>query len=176
MTTTNTLHAVNTIALIRPLTGEFADSRLELAFRNSTWEQVVLQQRSSLLILAVLVLAFALPDFVAMEAGPALWLLATYRALFALALLVGLQALRRAPELGLHGHLLMWLALLGYPFLFLFCALRPELRMFNIRNCHGDADRRVSLLAHSAPSCTSGGASGSNGGDALHRVVRCRFE
>ena len=132
MTTTNTLHAVNTIAVIRPLTGEFADSRLELAFRNSTWEQVVRQQRSSLLILAVLVLAFALPDFVAMEAGPALWLLATYRALFALALLVGIEALRRAPELGLHGHLLMWLALLGYPFLFLFCALRPELRMFNI--------------------------------------------
>lgn len=114
-----------------PLRGEFVDAALELAFRENTLQRVVPQQRLSLLVWAVLLLAFAVPDYLAMGPVPGFWVLMDYRAGMAVLLLGYMNALRRAPALAVHSQILMWLGLLTYPLFFLFYALRPDVRAFN---------------------------------------------
>jgi diguanylate cyclase (GGDEF)-like protein len=114
-----------------PLQGEFVDAALEQSFRESTLQQVVSQQRTSLLVWAILLLLFAVPDYLAMGPVPWFWVLMGYRAGMAVLLLGYMHALQRAPALALHNHILMWLGLLAYPFFFLFYAVRPDVRAIN---------------------------------------------
>ena len=116
---------------IWPLRGEFVDPALEQAFRQSTLQQVVSQQRVSLLVWAILLLLFAVPDYLAMGPVPAFWVLMGYRAEMAVLLLGYMHALQRAPALALHSRVLMWLGLLAYPFFFLFYVVRPDMRAIN---------------------------------------------
>lgn len=118
--------AAQSPARIRPLLGEFANASLEQAFRESTLKTVAAHHRIGLLVLAALMLAFVVPDYLALGAVPPFWVLAGYRVAIVLMLLAGVAALRRAPQLALHGQMLMWMALLSYPVLFLFYVLRPE--------------------------------------------------
>ena len=76
-------------------------------------------------------IGFVVPDYLDLGAVPHFWILAVYRVVFALLLLATVVALRRKPTLALHGHVLMGLALLGYPFFFLLYGLRPEIRALN---------------------------------------------
>ncbi len=116
---------------VSPLRGEFVDAALEQAFRESTLPRVLSEQRTGLVLWAALMIVFVVPDYVALGAVPNFWILAVYRAVFALMLLATVQVLGRRPELALRGHVLMGLALLGYPFFFLLYGLRPEIRSFN---------------------------------------------
>lgn len=113
------------------LGGEFVDPALEQAFRVGTMHRAVPQQRTSLLIWAVLLLVFAVPDYAATGPDFSFWVLTSYRVVMAALLFAAREALRRSPELGVKGHLLMWLGLLGYPLFFLFYALRPDIRAIN---------------------------------------------
>lgn len=116
---------------IGPLRGEFLDAALERDFRASTLARALAQQRAGLLLWAALMVAFAVPDYLALGPAPAFWILAAYRGLFALLLLASAHALVRWHRLASQGWLLMVLALLGYPFFFLLYWLRPEIRAFN---------------------------------------------
>jgi diguanylate cyclase (GGDEF)-like protein len=116
---------------VSPLRGEFVDAALEQAFRESTLPRVLSEQRTGLVLWAALMIVFVVPDYVALGAVPNFWILAVYRAVFALMLLATVQVLGRRPALALRGHVLMGLALLGYPFFFLLYGLRPEIRSFN---------------------------------------------
>ena len=128
MTSNTTLYAVGTTAAIRPLAGEFADGALEQAFRESALERVAPQQRISLVVWAVLMLAVVVPEYLEIGAVPVFWTLTFYRVVMAALLIAGGMALKRAPTLALRGHLLMWLALLCYPYFFLLSVLRPDIR------------------------------------------------
>jgi diguanylate cyclase (GGDEF)-like protein len=116
---------------IGPLLGEFADAALERDFRSATLGRVLPQQRAGLWLWAALMVAFAVPDYLALGPVPQFWGLAAYRGLFAILLVAGAHALGRWPWLALQGWLLMALALMGYPFFFLLYWLRPEIRAFN---------------------------------------------
>ena len=89
------------------------------------------QQRIGLVLWAALMLAFVVPDYLALGAAPNFWILAAYRVAFSLLLLAAVEALKRRPALALHGYLLMGLALIGYAFFFLLYELRPDIRAFN---------------------------------------------
>ena len=116
---------------VSPLRGEFVDAALEQDFRASTLSRVLPQQRAGLVLWAALMIGFVVPDYLDLGAVPHFWILAVYRVVFALLLLATVVALRRKPALALHGHVLMGLALLGYPFFFLLYGLRPEIRALN---------------------------------------------
>ena len=116
---------------VSPLRGEFVDAALEQDFRASTLSRVLPQQRAGLVLWAALMIGFVVPDYLDLGAVPHFWILAVYRVVFALLLLATVVALRRKPTLALHGHVLMGLALLGYPFFFLLYGLRPEIRALN---------------------------------------------
>ncbi len=103
----------------------------EQAFRESTLPGLSQQRTAALVLWAALMIVFVVPDYVALGAVPSFWILAVYRGVFALLLLATVEALRRKPALALHGHVLMGLALLGYPFFFLLYGLRPEIRALN---------------------------------------------
>lgn len=113
------------------LRGEFVDDALEQEFRASTLARVLPQQRIGLVLWAALMLAFVVPDYLALGAAPNFWILAAYRVAFSLLLLAAVEALKRRPALALHGYLLMGLALIGYAFFFLLYELRPDIRAFN---------------------------------------------
>lgn len=115
---------------VSPLCGEFVDPALEAAFLADRQASVVQQQRLGLVIWAVLMVVFAVPDWVALGTVPAFWILTVYRVVFALLLALALVALARRPSLA-HGSMMMWLALLGYPFFFLMYFLRPDIRALN---------------------------------------------
>lgn len=131
MTSKITLPAAHPIAAIRPLAGEFADVTLEKAFRESTLERVVPAQRIGLLVWALLLLVFALPDCLAMGFVAGFWLLMGYRVAMVAVLLAYRAALQRRPQLARDGYILMWLGLLSYPFFFLFYVMRPDMRAIN---------------------------------------------
>lgn len=116
---------------IRPLWGEFADAKLEQAFRESRLAHVVAQQRISLLVWGVLLLAFAVPDYLSMGGIPLFWWLMAYRVVFVGFLAFTWLALRRTPRLALKGRHIMWLAFLFYPFFFLIDGLPLEMFMLN---------------------------------------------
>ncbi|MBP7493400.1 MAG: GGDEF domain-containing protein, partial [Rhodoferax sp.] len=118
-------------ATIRPLVGEFADEALELAFRESTLGRVAQQQRISLMVWALLMLAVVVPEYFEIGAVPQFWWLTFYRVTMAAALLAGCVALKRAPTLALHSHLLMWMGLVCWPYFFLFNILRPDIRVLS---------------------------------------------
>ena len=118
-------------SLLTPRSKALRESTLEQDFRASTLSRVLPQQRAGLVLWAALMIGFVVPDYLDLGAVPHFWILAVYRVVFALLLLATVVALRRKPTLALHGHVLMGLALLGYPFFFLLYGLRPEIRALN---------------------------------------------
>lgn len=118
---------VEITAAIRPLVGEFADTALEQAFRESAMERVAPQQRISLVVWAVAELVVVLFDYLFF--GPVLqfWVLAAYRVAIGSLLLAGSVALKHTPTLALTGRMLMWLGLLFYPLIFLWTLWRPDI-------------------------------------------------
>lgn len=116
---------------LQPFRGEFADAALEQSFRLNTLDRMVPQQRIGLLVWALLLLVFTVPDYLAMGFVSGFWLLTGYRVAMALLLLAYRAALQRRPELARDGHILMWLGLLSYPFFFLFYVVRPDMRAIN---------------------------------------------
>src|SRR5690606_31468232 len=58
---------------IGPLLGEFADAALERDFRSATLGRVLPQQRAGLWLWAALMVAFAVPDYLALGPVPQFW-------------------------------------------------------------------------------------------------------
>ena len=119
--------ALLTNTAIQPLVGEFADGLLEQAFRQSTLERVAPQQRISLVVWAVLMVVFTLTDYLHLGAVRHFWILTFYRVAIGSLLFAGSVALKRTPQLALSGRMLMWLALLCYPFFFLWTVWRADI-------------------------------------------------
>lgn len=119
--------AAQATAAIRPLVGEFADGVLEQAFRESTLERVAPHQRISLVVWAVLMVVFTLTDYLHLGAVRHFWILTFYRVAIGALLFAGSVALKRTPRLALSGRMLMWLALLCYPFFFLWTVWRADI-------------------------------------------------
>lgn len=119
--------ALLTNTAIQPLVGEFADGLLEQAFRQSALERVAPQQRISLVVWAVLMVVFTLTDYLHLGAVRHFWILTFYRVAIGSLLFAGSVALKRTPQLALSGRMLMWLALLCYPFFFLWTVWRADI-------------------------------------------------
>ena len=115
---------------ISPLRGEFVEPTMEAAFLADRQAAVVQQQRLGLVIWAVLMVVFAVPDWAALGNVTAFWALTVYRVVFAVLLVLAMLALARRPALA-DGSMMMWLALVGYPFFFLVYFLRPDIRALN---------------------------------------------
>lgn len=104
---------------------------VEDAYRAATQASMAQQQRFALVVWGVTLLVFALPDYVQMGPTVAFWQLTAYRIAMVVLLALVFVRLRSHPELAPGGLLVMWPALIGYPFFFLFYVLRPELRPLN---------------------------------------------
>lgn len=115
---------------IWPLRGEFVDAALEQDFRESTLAQVLLQQRTGILLFAALLFVFAGADYLALGAVRNFWILEACRAVVVLLLLGAAETLRRKPTLALQGHVVVGAALTGYLFFFLLYPLRPSIWAF----------------------------------------------
>lgn len=117
--------------------GEFTNPQTERDYRADAQTLTARQLRLALRVWAALVMAFALPEMLALAGGGDAgdqglrWLLA-YRVGMALLLLAAVVWVGHRPALATGGRLAMVLGLLGYPMFFMLYAVRPDQSVWNL--------------------------------------------
>lgn len=112
--------------------GEFIDPGMENDYRDHKCLEMARQLRITLMVWMVMFVLFILPDHMGMEDRTGFAIVTGYRLAFVGCLLIGYLKLRKNPRLAPDGWLAMTLALIGYPFFFLYFVYRPDVTVWNL--------------------------------------------